>query len=83
MITLGIVLAVLLAVAFLVPDRQRPDKPEIELASDYPVPPLDLAVPDPARPRRRAVAEAPERRRRRRTVAAGASSSTANREGEE
>ncbi len=46
--TLGIVLAVVLVVAFLVPDRPEPER-EIELASDYPVPPLDLIVPKPSR----------------------------------
>ncbi|MDQ2706714.1 MAG: hypothetical protein M3Z25_03390 [Actinomycetota bacterium] len=32
-------------VAFLLPDRRSPHEQVIELASDYPVPPLDLAVP--------------------------------------
>jgi NADH-quinone oxidoreductase subunit H len=49
---LGIVLAVVIVVAFLVPDRQRPE-PVVELASDFPVPPLDLAVPNPPRHRLR------------------------------
>ncbi|MBW0093559.1 NADH-quinone oxidoreductase subunit NuoH, partial [Pseudonocardia sp. KRD-188] len=40
---IGIVLAVVLLVAFLVPDRAQPE-PVVEVASDYPVPPLDLAV---------------------------------------
>ena len=58
LLTLGIVVAAVLVVAFLVPDRHRPEAPEVELASDYPVPPLDLVVPDPsgraaARSRRR------------------------------
>ncbi|MHA6792608.1 NADH-quinone oxidoreductase subunit NuoH [Pseudonocardia bannensis] len=44
--TLGIVLAVVLVVAFLVPDKRRPES-TVELASDYPVPPLDLKVPSP------------------------------------
>jgi NADH-quinone oxidoreductase subunit H len=84
---LGIVLAAVLVVAFLVPDRQRPEAGEVELASDYPVPPLDLVVPDPSRPRRKAVADEPARPRgRRRAVGAGARSSRsadpAEREGE-
>ncbi|QJY50562.1 NADH-quinone oxidoreductase subunit NuoH [Pseudonocardia broussonetiae] len=50
---IGIVLAVVLLVAFLVPDRAQPE-PVVELASDYPVPPLDLAVPTPSRHKLRA-----------------------------
>ena len=50
---IGIVLAAVLVVAFLVPDRDRPE-PVVELASDYPVPPLDLAVPTPSRHKLRA-----------------------------
>ena len=41
----GILVAVVLIVAFLVPDRGSPAEPVVELASDYPVPPLDLVVP--------------------------------------
>jgi NADH-quinone oxidoreductase subunit H len=52
LVAVGIGVAVLLAVAFLVPDREAPEEPGVELASDYPVPPLDLAVP--ATPPRRA-----------------------------
>jgi NADH-quinone oxidoreductase subunit H len=44
MIGIGIALTVLLVVAFLVPDRKVPTE-QVEPASDYPVPPLDLAVP--------------------------------------
>jgi NADH-quinone oxidoreductase subunit H len=50
MIGIGIALAVLLVVAFLVPDRKVPTG-LVEAASDYPVPPLDLTVP--TRPRHR------------------------------
>ena len=50
---IGIVLAAVLVVAFLVPDRDRPE-PVVELASDYPVPPLDLSVPTPSRHKLRA-----------------------------
>jgi len=88
LLTLGIVVAAVLVVAFLVPDRHRPEAPEIELASDYPVPPLDLVVPDPSRPRRRAVEEAPASRGRRKrgargTVGAGARRGTSDRESEQ
>jgi NADH-quinone oxidoreductase subunit H len=72
LLTLGIVVAAVLVVAFLVPDRQRRDEAGVELASDYPVPPLDLAIPDPSRPRRRAVGSTPTGSRRRRAVGAGA-----------
>jgi NADH-quinone oxidoreductase subunit H len=63
MIGIGIALAVLLVVAFLVPDRKVPTE-QVELASDYPVPPLDLAVPSPSRHklRRRAVEAADDTR---------------------
>ncbi|MEU6127658.1 NADH-quinone oxidoreductase subunit NuoH [Saccharopolyspora sp. NPDC047091] len=50
----GVVLAVLIAAAFLVPDRKRPEpeEPEAPMAgSGFPVPPLDLQVP-PTPPRR-------------------------------
>ena len=50
---IGIVLVALLLVAFLVPERSEPDQ-AVELASDYPVPPLDLAVPTPSRHKLRA-----------------------------
>jgi len=42
----GVVLVVLLAVAFLVPDRAvEDDTGAVQLAGEYPVPPLDLVVP--------------------------------------
>ena len=66
LLTLGIVVARCWWSRSCVPDRHRPEAPEVELASDYPVPPLDLVVPDPSRPRRRAVEEAPAPRGRRR-----------------
>jgi NADH-quinone oxidoreductase subunit H len=50
LLVLGIVLAAVLLVAFFVPEKRQPE-PGVELASDYPVPPLDLAVP--AAPRHR------------------------------
>ncbi|MGH3588570.1 MAG: NADH-quinone oxidoreductase subunit NuoH [Pseudonocardia sp.] len=49
MIGLGIALAVVVLVAFLVPDRKVEGPAPIEPASDYPVPPLDLVVPTPPR----------------------------------
>ncbi len=56
LIGLGIALAVVLLVAFLVPDRKVEGPAPVEPASDYPVPPLDLVVPSPPkhklRPRR-------------------------------
>jgi NADH-quinone oxidoreductase subunit H len=45
LIGLGIALAVVLLVAFLVPDRKVEEPAMVEPASDYPVPPLDLTVP--------------------------------------
>lgn len=51
---ISFVLAVVLAVAFLLPDRQT-EAPPVEPASDYPVPPLDLVVPDSPPKRRKAV----------------------------
>src|ERR687894_1861617 len=47
LIGLGIALAVVLLVAFLVPDRKLEGPAMVEPASDYPVPPLDLVVPSP------------------------------------
>jgi NADH-quinone oxidoreductase subunit H len=47
-VSLGILLAVVLLVAFLVPERKL-SQSQVELASDYPVPPLDLEVPKPSR----------------------------------
>ncbi len=52
----GVVLVVLFAAALLVPARQVEEEPEVHVASDYPVPPLDLSVPPP--PRRRTLAAA-------------------------
>ncbi len=52
LVALGILLAVVLVVAFLVPDKPtRRSEVEVEVVSDYPVPPLDLAVPVSARRR--------------------------------
>jgi NADH-quinone oxidoreductase subunit H len=62
LIGLGIALAVVLLVAFLVPDRKIEGPAPIEPASDYPVPPLDLVVPTPPRHRRRRPAAEPTAR---------------------
>jgi NADH-quinone oxidoreductase subunit H len=65
LIGLGIALAVVLLVAFLVPDRKVEGPAAVEPASDYPVPPLDLVVPKPPRhklrPRRVESTGEPER----------------------
>jgi NADH-quinone oxidoreductase subunit H len=64
MIGLGIALAVVLLVAFLMPDRQVEGPGVVELASNYPVPPLDLAVPKRPRHKLRARGvESPEKPR--------------------
>jgi NADH-quinone oxidoreductase subunit H len=60
LVGVGIALAVLLVVAFLVPDRKVDGPAEIELASDYPVPPLDLRVPTPSKHRLRRADADPE-----------------------
>ncbi len=43
--TLVIAVLAVVLVTFLVADRKGPQEQVVELASDYPVPPLDLAVP--------------------------------------
>lgn len=58
LIILGVLLAILLAIAFLVPDRGVAEEQEaIPLAGSYPVPPLDLVVP--ALPERQGTAQLP------------------------
>ncbi|WP_214402976.1 NADH-quinone oxidoreductase subunit NuoH [Pseudonocardia lacus] len=53
LVTVGILLVAVLVIAFLVPERKQKEQ-TIELASDFPVPPLDLKVPTkPARRKRR------------------------------
>ncbi|MCO1659390.1 NADH-quinone oxidoreductase subunit H, partial [Pseudonocardia sp. S2-4] len=53
LVTVGIVLVAVLVIAFLVPERRAREQ-TIELASDFPVPPLDLKVPTkPAKRKRR------------------------------
>jgi NADH-quinone oxidoreductase subunit H len=69
LVAVGIGVAVVLIIAFLVPDRRQPEEPVVELASDYPVPPLDLVVPTKSsRPKGRS-------RRERRTPALSAKES--------
>jgi NADH-quinone oxidoreductase subunit H len=52
----GVALVVLVGAALLIPDQAPPDDDEPTLISDYPVPPMDLAVPKgPPKRRRRAV----------------------------
>ncbi len=69
LVAVGIGVAVVLMIAFLVPDRRGPVEPVVELASDYPVPPLDLVVPTKSsRPKSRS-------RRERRTPALSAKES--------
>ena len=58
LIIVGVVLVVLLAIAFLVPDRGVAEEQEaIPLAGSYPVPPLDLVIP--ALPERQGTAQLP------------------------
>jgi len=58
LIIVGVVLVVLLAIAFLVPDRGVAEEQEaIPLAGSYPVPPLDLVVP--ALPERQGTGQLP------------------------
>jgi NADH-quinone oxidoreductase subunit H len=53
-VTVGIVVVAALTFAFLVPDQRSKEVPEVEPASDFPVPPLDLKVPTQPRHRLRA-----------------------------
>jgi NADH-quinone oxidoreductase subunit H len=56
---IGVVVVAALILVFLLPDQRSKDAPEVEPASDYPVPPLDLEVPAP-HPRHRLRPAAPE-----------------------
>ncbi|WP_084211507.1 NADH-quinone oxidoreductase subunit NuoH [Pseudonocardia acaciae] len=53
-VVIGIVVVAALIFAFLMPEQRRPESAEVEVASDYPVPPLDLKVPTQPRHRLRA-----------------------------
>ena len=53
LVVIGVVVVAALIFAFLVPDQRRPEPPEVEVASDFPVPPLDLAIPSQPRHRLR------------------------------
>jgi NADH-quinone oxidoreductase subunit H len=50
-VAIAVVAVAAIIVAFLVPDQRKQELPDIEPASDYPLPPMDLVVP--ANPRRR------------------------------
>jgi NADH-quinone oxidoreductase subunit H len=50
-VAIAVVVIAAIIVAFLVPDQRKPEPPEVEPASDFPLPPMDLVVP--ANPRRR------------------------------
>jgi NADH-quinone oxidoreductase subunit H len=52
-VVIGIIVVAALIFAMLVPDQRKGEPPPVTPASTYPVPPLDLAVPEV--PRRRAV----------------------------
>jgi NADH-quinone oxidoreductase subunit H len=56
LVVIAVVVVAALIFAFLVPDQRKPEPPEVEPASDFPVPPLDLAVPSQPRHRRRTTA---------------------------
>jgi NADH-quinone oxidoreductase subunit H len=54
LIAVGVVVALILAVTFLLPTRPEPEDGRIELTGGgYPVPPIDLKVPEPPQRRRR------------------------------
>ncbi|MDD7931406.1 NADH-quinone oxidoreductase subunit NuoH [Actinomycetospora straminea] len=70
----GVALVLLVGAALLIPDQAPPDEdPEPTIVTDYPVPPLDLAVPPTPKRRRRAVAGSREKDPSGETVSAGAS----------
>ncbi|MDD7965970.1 NADH-quinone oxidoreductase subunit NuoH [Actinomycetospora lemnae] len=70
----GVALVLLVGAALLIPDQAPPDEDrEPPIVTDYPVPPLDLAVPPTPKRRRRAVAPAREDQQDGETVTAGAS----------
>ncbi|MEO6900145.1 MAG: NADH-quinone oxidoreductase subunit NuoH, partial [Mycobacteriaceae bacterium] len=56
----GVVLVVLLAVAFLVPERAPEEEVGVTLAGSFPVPPLDLVVPSRPGARPRAITHEPD-----------------------
>ncbi|MGI8813920.1 MAG: NADH-quinone oxidoreductase subunit NuoH [Pseudonocardia sp.] len=53
-VAIGIVVTAALIFAFLVPAQRSPESPEVDPASDFPVPPLDLKIPSQPRHRLRA-----------------------------
>ncbi|MBW0103339.1 NADH-quinone oxidoreductase subunit NuoH [Pseudonocardia sp. KRD291] len=80
LLLIGFLVLVVLGVAFLLPDRKVAEA-EIEPASDYPVPPLDLKVPSSPPKRRRAVGTSGSAGAPRET--AGAIAGDTRKEGEE
>ncbi|MHC1562079.1 NADH-quinone oxidoreductase subunit NuoH [Actinomycetospora sp. C-140] len=71
----GVVLVLLVGAALLIPDQAPPEEdPEPPVVADYPVPPLDLAVPPTPKRRRRAVAGSRDKEKEKdgETVGAGA-----------
>ncbi len=54
LLLIGFLLAIVLGVAFLLPERKTTEAP-VEPASDYPLPPMDLTVPTSPPRRKRAV----------------------------
>jgi NADH-quinone oxidoreductase subunit H len=55
----GVVLVLLLVLTLLIPEREAEDDTDVvQLAGDYPVPPLDLKVPRPRRRRALVTTEA-------------------------
>ncbi|GLZ44745.1 NADH-quinone oxidoreductase subunit H [Actinomycetospora sp. NBRC 106375] len=68
----GVVLVLLVGAALLIPDQAPPEEdPEPPVVADYPVPPLDLAVPPTPKRRRRAVAGSREKQKDSEPVGAG------------
>ncbi|GAA4900447.1 NADH dehydrogenase subunit H [Actinomycetospora succinea] len=70
----GIALVILVGAALLIPDQAPPEEDkEPPVITDYPVPPLDLAVPETPKRRRRAVAGKRDDQQATETVGAGTS----------
>ncbi|MDD7938193.1 NADH-quinone oxidoreductase subunit NuoH [Actinomycetospora lutea] len=70
----GIALVVLVGAALLIPDQAPPEEDkEPQVITDYPVPPLDLAVPTTPKRRRRAVSAGRAEEKDSETVGAGTS----------
>jgi NADH-quinone oxidoreductase subunit H len=61
-VVIGVLVVALLIFMALVPDMRKPQSPEVEPASDYPVPPLDLTVPTLPKHRQRVAVAADDSR---------------------